>query len=145
MFDQGSCAAMQASIDKPTDAVDILEGKQYRFPFPWVGVVNRSQANSNKSIEMVSARRREWEYFAKNPEYKHLSHRMGSKHLGKVHSKHLETVIKSRIPSLQSLINKTIVEIESELTCLGKPIVADDGGKLYAIMEILSSHSRALG
>ncbi|KAL0347732.1 UNVERIFIED_CONTAM: Dynamin-related protein 1A [Sesamum calycinum] len=49
---------------------------------------------------------------------------------------HLETVIKSRIPGLQSLINKTIIDLESELSRLGKPIATDAGGKLYMIMEI---------
>ncbi|KAH7682146.1 Dynamin protein [Dioscorea alata] len=123
-------------MDKGTDAVDILEGKSYRLQFPWIGVVNRSQADINKSVDMIAARRREREYFANTPEYKHLAHRMGSEHLGKMLSKHLEQVIKSRIPGIQSLINKSIAELESELQRLGKPIAADSGGKLYAIMEI---------
>ncbi|OVA00977.1 Dynamin central domain [Macleaya cordata] len=123
-------------MDKGTDAVDILEGKSYRLQFPWIGVVNRSQADINKSVDMIAARRREREYFANSPEYKHLEHRMGSEHLGKMLSKHLETVIKARIPGIQSLINKSIAELESELSRLGKPIAADAGGKLYMIMEI---------
>lgn len=40
---------------------------------------------------------------------------------------HLEGVIKSKIPGIQSLINKTIAELESELSRLGKPIAADAG------------------
>lgn len=40
---------------------------------------------------------------------------------------HLEAVIKSRIPGLQSLINKTIIELETELSRLGKPIATDAG------------------
>ncbi|KAK4418515.1 Dynamin-related protein 5A [Sesamum alatum] len=123
-------------MDKGTDAVDILEGKAYKLQFPWIGVVNRSQQDINKNVDMIAARRREREYFAQTPEYKHLAHRMGSEHLGKVLSKHLEAVIKSRIPGLQSLINKTIIELESELSRLGKPIATDAGGKLYMIMEI---------
>ncbi|KAL3829760.1 hypothetical protein ACJIZ3_018562 [Penstemon smallii] len=123
-------------MDKGTDAVEILEGKSYKLQFPWIGVVNRSQADINKNVDMIAARRREREYFAQTPEYKHLAHRMGSEHLGKVLSKHLEAVIKSRIPGLQSLINKTIIELESELSRLGKPIATDAGGKLYMIMEI---------
>ncbi|KAL2478683.1 Dynamin-related protein 1A [Forsythia ovata] len=123
-------------MDKGTDAVDILEGRAYKLQFPWIGVVNRSQQDINKNVDMIAARRREREYFAQTPEYKHFAHRMGSEHLGKVLSKHLETVIKSRIPGLQSLINKTIIELESELSRLGKPIATDAGGKLYMIMEI---------
>ncbi|XP_072992587.1 dynamin-related protein 5A [Typha latifolia] len=123
-------------MDKGTDAVDILEGRSYRLQYPWIGVVNRSQADINKSVDMIAARRRERDYFASTPEYKHMAQRMGSEHLGKMLSKHLESVIKSRIPGLQSLINKTIVELEGELKRLGKPIAADAGGKLYTIMEI---------
>lgn len=39
----------------------------------------------------------------------------------------METVIKSRIPGIQSLINKSIVELEAELSRLGKPIASDTG------------------
>lgn len=126
-------------MDKGTDAVDILEGKSYKLQFPWIGVVNRSQADINKSVDMIAARRREREYFQNSPEYSHLAHRMGSEHLGKVLSKHLEQVIKSRIPGLQSLINKTISELEAELSRLGRPVATDAGGKLYMIMEICRS------
>ncbi|XP_020576399.1 dynamin-related protein 5A [Phalaenopsis equestris] len=123
-------------MDKGTDAVDILEGKSYRLQFPWFGVVNRSQADINKNVDMIAARRREREYFASSPDYKHLAHRMGSEYLGKMLSKHLESVIKSRIPGIQSLVSKTIAELEAELTRLGKPVASDAGGKLYMIMEI---------
>ncbi|KAM6583871.1 hypothetical protein CsatB_010873 [Cannabis sativa] len=123
-------------MDKGTNAADILEGKSYKLQFPWIGVVNRSQADINKSVDMIAARRREREYFSNTTEYRHLAHRMGSEHLGKMLSKHLETVIKSRIPSLQSLISKTITELEGELSRLGRPIATDAGGKLYMIMEI---------
>ncbi|WCJ22417.1 dynamin-like protein [Euphorbia peplus] len=126
-------------MDKGTDAVDILEGRSYKLQFPWIGVVNRSQADINKSVDMIAARRREREYFQNSPEYRHLAQRMGSEHLGKMLSKHLEQVIKSRIPGLQSLINKTILELETELSRLGKPVATDAGGKLYMIMEICRS------
>ncbi|CAN6327340.1 unnamed protein product [Urochloa humidicola] len=123
-------------MDKGTDAVDILEGRSYRLQHPWVGVVNRSQQDINKNVDMIDARRREREYFSSTPEYKHLAPRMGSEYLAKMLSKHLEQVIKSRIPGIQSLITKTIAELETELNRLGKPIANDAGGKLYTIMEI---------
>ncbi|KAL5060639.1 hypothetical protein RYX36_032243 [Vicia faba] len=115
-------------MDKGTDAVDMLEGRAYRLKFPWIGVVNRSQADINKNVDMIAARRREREYFNSTPEYKHLANRMGSEHLAKMLSKHLETVIKSKIPGILSLINKTINEIETELARLGKPVATGLGG-----------------
>ncbi|KAM0006737.1 putative dynamin stalk domain, Dynamin superfamily [Helianthus debilis subsp. tardiflorus] len=74
-------------MDKGTDAVDMLEGKSYKLKFPWIGVMNRSQADINKSVDMIAARRREGKNFANTPEYRHLASRMGSEHLGIVLSK----------------------------------------------------------
>ncbi|CAH1445502.1 unnamed protein product [Lactuca virosa] len=65
----------------------MLEGKSYRVKFPWIGVVNQSQADINKSVEMIVSRRMEWEYFNIIPEYKHLACKMDSERLGKVLSK----------------------------------------------------------
>jgi hypothetical protein len=47
---------------------------------------------------------------------------------------HLEQVIKSRIPGLQSLITKTIAELETELNRLGKPIANDAGVRQPTIL-----------
>lgn len=64
-----------------------MEGKSYKLQFPWVGVVNRSQADINKNVDMIAARQRERDYFSSSPEYKHLANRMGSEHLAKMLSK----------------------------------------------------------
>lgn len=40
---------------------------------------------------------------------------------------HLESVIRARIPSITSLINKSIDELESEMDHLGRPIALDAG------------------
>lgn len=40
---------------------------------------------------------------------------------------HLESVIRARIPSITSLINKSIDELESEMDHLGRPIAVDAG------------------
>jgi hypothetical protein len=42
-------------------------------------------------------------------------------------SQQLEAVIRARIPSITSLINKTIDELESEMDHLGRPIGSDAG------------------
>jgi dynamin GTPase len=123
-------------MDKGTNAVDVLEGRAYRLVNPWVGVVNRSQADINRNVDIVAARRKEREYFQSSPDYGHLVSRMGSEYLAKLLSKHLEAVIKNRIPSIQALINKTIDELENEMNQLGRPIAVDGGAQLYTILEI---------
>lgn len=129
-------------MDKGTNALDVLEGRAYRLQQPWVGIVNRSQADINKNVDINLARRREREYFATNPDYGHLASKMGSEYLAKLLSKHLESVIRSRIPSITSLINKSIDELESEMDHLGRPIALDAGAQLYTILELCRAFDR---
>ncbi|GMP62241.1 hypothetical protein CsSME_00024417 [Camellia sinensis var. sinensis] len=129
-------------MDKGTNALDVLEGRSYRLQHPWVGIVNRSQADINKNVDMVVARRKEQEYFATSPDYAHLTSKMGSVYLAKLLSKQLESVIRARIPSITSLINKTIDELESEMDHLGRPIGVDAGAQLYTILELCRAFDR---
>ncbi|XP_028752506.1 dynamin-related protein 1C [Neltuma alba] len=123
-------------MDKGTNAVDVLEGRQYRLQHPWVGIVNRSQADINRNVDMIVARKKEREYFETSPEYGHLAHKMGSEYLAKLLSQHLEQVIRQKIPSIISLINKTIDELNAELDRIGRPIAVDSGAQLYTILEM---------
>lgn len=123
-------------MDKGTNALDVLEGRSYRLQHPWVGVVNRSQQDINKSVDMMSARRKEQEYFQNSPDYAHLASKMGSEYLAKLLSRHLETVIRQKIPSIISMINKAIDEINAELDRIGRPVAADGGAQLYTILEM---------
>lgn len=54
---------------------------------PWVGIVNRSQQDINKNVDMMAARRREREYFMSSPDYGHLVDQMGSEYLATLLSK----------------------------------------------------------
>ncbi|KAI3866046.1 hypothetical protein MKX03_024745 [Papaver bracteatum] len=128
-------------MDKGTDAVEVLEGRAYRLKHPWVGVVNRSQADINSNVDMIVARRREREYFATSADYGHLMHKMGSEYLAKLLSKHLESFIRMQIPSIASLINKSIEELEREMNQLGRP-VADAGARLFTILELCRAFDR---
>ncbi|XP_074556246.1 phragmoplastin DRP1E-like [Curcuma longa] len=123
-------------MDKGTNALDVLEGRSYRLQRPWVGVVNRSQADINRNVDMILSRRKEREYFATSPDYSHLASRMGSEYLAALLSKHLESVIKSRIPSITSSINQTIDELEAEMNHIGRPVAVDAGAQLYTILEL---------
>lgn len=129
-------------MDKGTNALDVLEGRSYRLQHPWVGIVNRSQADINRNVDMIAARRKEREYFETSPEYGHLSSKMGSEYLAKLLSQHLELVIRQRIPSIIALINKTIDELNAELDCIGRPIAVDSGAQLYTILELCRAFDR---
>ncbi|GJY64942.1 dynamin-related protein 1E-like protein [Tanacetum coccineum] len=119
----------------------VLEGRAYRLQHPWVGIMNRSQADINKNTNMMYARQKEWKYFATSPDYGHLAHKIVLSH--KIHLQfdtsvlpHFESLIKSKIPSITSLISKGIDEMEAELDRLGRPIAVDSGAQLYTILEL---------
>ncbi|KAG6407606.1 hypothetical protein SASPL_130602 [Salvia splendens] len=126
-------------MDKGTNALDVIEGRSYRLVYPWVGIVNRSQADINKNVDMIAARQKEREYFESSPEYGHLSHKMGAEYLAKLH---LEMVIRQRIPSIIALINKTIDELNAELDRIGRPVGVDGGAQLYTILEMCRAFDR---
>ncbi|XP_047180893.1 phragmoplastin DRP1C-like [Vigna umbellata] len=123
-------------MDKGTNAVEVLEGRQYRLQHPWVGIVNRSQADINKNVDMIVARKKEREYFESSPEYGHLAHKMGAEYLARLLSQHLEIVIRQKIPSIIALIKKAIDELNAELDRIGRPIAVDSGAKLYTILQM---------
>lgn len=49
-----------------------------------MGIVNRSQADINRNVDMLAARRKEKEYFESSPDYGHLAHKMGAEYLAKL-------------------------------------------------------------
>lgn len=129
-------------MDKGTNALEVLEGRSYRLQHPWVGIVNRSQADINKNVDMIAARQREREFFASSPDYGHLASKMGSEYLARLLSMHLESLIRARIPGISSLINRSIDELEADLRHLGRPIAVDAGAQLYTILELCRAFDR---
>ncbi|XP_027335166.1 dynamin-related protein 1E-like isoform X2 [Abrus precatorius] len=129
-------------MDRGTNALDVLEGRSYRLQNPWVGIVNRSQADVNENVDMIAARQREREFFATSRDYSHLHSKMGSEYLAKLLSKHLESVIRARIPGIASLIDRSIAELEAELARLGRPVAVDAGAQLYTILELCRAFDR---
>ncbi|KAK7263344.1 hypothetical protein RJT34_30932 [Clitoria ternatea] len=129
-------------MDKGTNALDVLEGRSYRLRNPWVGIVNRSQEDINKNVDMIAARQREREFFITSSDYSHLASKMGSEYLAKLLSKHLESVIRTQIPGIASLINRSINELEAELARLGRPVAVDAGAQLYTILELCRAFDR---
>lgn len=129
-------------MDKGTNALDVIEGRSYKLKYPWIGVVNRSQIDINRNVDMMASRRKEREYFQASSDYSHLSNRMGTEYLAKMLSKHLEQVIKSKIPGIQSLINNNIDKLEKDLEGLGRPIGEDQGAQLYTVLEMCRHFDR---
>lgn len=93
--------------------MQVLEGRAYRLVNPWVGVVNRSQADINRNVDIVAARRKEREYFQSSPDYGHLASRMGSEYLAKLLSKvPLLSNLQLLASNIKELFNHNFVETQ---------------------------------
>lgn len=70
-------------MDRGTDAVDILTGKVIPLKRGFIGVVNRGQSDivNNKSIR--EALKDEASFFQRNPAYKSMADRLGTRYLAK--------------------------------------------------------------
>ncbi|CAK9173230.1 unnamed protein product [Ilex paraguariensis] len=58
----------------PSDAIKLSRkvdpsGRSYWWQHPWVGIVNRSQADINKNTDMIAATWKECKCFTTSPEY----------------------------------------------------------------------------
>lgn len=93
--------------------LQVLEGRAYRLQHPWVGIVNRSQADINKNVDMIIARKKEREYFETSPEYGHLAHKMGSEYLAKLLSQVFIPIFLISILVLVNPIYTLVVTIEN--------------------------------
>ncbi|KAI3963927.1 hypothetical protein MKW92_022267 [Papaver armeniacum] len=105
------------------------------------GVLTKLDLMDKEQMQLKFSKVEQREYFATSSDYGHLSHKMGSEYLAKLLSKHLESFIRTIIPSITSLINKSIEELEREMNQLGKP-VADSGARLFTILELCRAFDR---
>ncbi|KAG9392956.1 Dynamin superfamily [Carpediemonas membranifera] len=106
-------------MDKGTDAVDILQNRQYPLQHGWVAVVNRSQKDINESKSVADSLRDEALFFESNQQYAPLASRQGLPYLVKQLNFILKNHIKSTIPELRAKINDMMLKTVHELEILG--------------------------
>ena len=56
-------------MDKGTNAVALLKNAVVPLKLGYIGIVNRSQMDINKKLDMKSARKNEQEFFEENTDY----------------------------------------------------------------------------
>mmetsp|Transcript_7648 Transcript_7648/g.28161 ORF Transcript_7648/g.28161 Transcript_7648/m.28161 type:complete len:614 (-) Transcript_7648:640-2481(-) len=132
-------------MDEGTDAREILMGDTYKTRFPFVGVVNRSQKDLNGNMDMVTARRKEKEYFETHPQYKDISFRMGTAFLAKSLGDHLLAVIKEKVPMITNLVNTQAEELEKQIAGMGQPLPKTRGGMMNMALEMCRKFEKSFG
>ena len=106
-------------MDKGTDALAVLENKEFFLKLGYIGVVNRGQADLNRQTDAITARKKEMEFFDLHPAYSRITDRCGfdflKKKLGKVFASH----VKSLLPKLKNELLDMLKAAETRLKELG--------------------------
>ncbi|WIA18610.1 hypothetical protein OEZ86_005059 [Tetradesmus obliquus] len=129
-------------MDKGTDCREILLGKSLRLKHGWVAVVNRGQADINKKMTMNEARGKENEFFKGVDSYRDLDN-TGTDYLSKKLSTHLINEITRKLPEIQSYIDKTVHDYQSQLKALGHDVTGNRGKMLHLILTICQKVEKA--
>lgn len=102
-------------MDKGTDALKILENKEFKLALGYVGVVNRSEMDikdDKKDIEAAIISERL--FIKEHPSYKHITDRMGIEFLRKTLS--LQLTNQNTLPDLKSKLESGFSSLENEIS-----------------------------
>jgi dynamin 1-like protein len=129
-------------MDRGTDAVDVLKGEVIPLKLGYVGVVCRSQAEINESLNFESHLENERRFFELHPKYEQFADKLGAPYLAKRLSQMLFEHINRHLPELQSNLDQIHRKKTLELDRLGKSVKEED--KAMKMLEHLMSYSRFL-
>ncbi len=125
-------------MDKGTDAKDILTGRgDIVLRHGFIGVVCRSQADSNKTID--DAIEKENEFLSSH--YGSMARVNGSLYLGRRLSELLIASIKKELPNIREKIRRQLQSVNEQLKQLGDPVGADHSTKSRILLTLLASYA----
>jgi len=127
-------------MDAGTDARELLSNEAVYLQNGWFGVVNRSQADINKRINSVEARRKEREWFKSKTEYAGLN--CGTDVLVTNLTEQLQKAIVRAIPKIQMQIRKSLGTMEAELKTFGE-MPPDRATKMHTVLTLLAAFEKA--
>jgi len=125
-------------MDQGTDALNMLEGKEYPLKLGYVGVVNRNQKAINESVAMKVAHTEERKFFESHPAYMHMASRMGTSYLAKTLNKVLVNHIKDKLPGIRTKITSMAAQKEDELMALGGDVDLTPDEKKRSLLHTLT-------
>src|SRR4051812_8479390 len=106
-------------MDHGTNALDILSGRVYPLKLGWIGVVNRSQQDTQGNKPMEDALKSEAEFFRHHPAYRNIATRCGTRFLAKTLNTTLMAHIRDRLPDIKARLNTLMGQTQQELASYG--------------------------
>ncbi|KAJ1948537.1 Dynamin- GTPase protein [Linderina macrospora] len=125
-------------MDRGTNSLDILTGRVYPLRLGFVGVVNRSQEDTQSNKPIAESLAAEAEFFRSHPVYRTITQHCGTTNLARQLSQLLMNHIRDRLPSIKTKINALISQTEQELASYGRvattPATGTDASRLLKLV-----------
>eukprot|EP01088_Endostelium_zonatum_P000165 TRINITY_DN1027_c0_g1_i1.p1 TRINITY_DN1027_c0_g1~~TRINITY_DN1027_c0_g1_i1.p1 ORF type:complete len:743 (-),score=219.96 TRINITY_DN1027_c0_g1_i1:58-2238(-) len=128
-------------MDRGTNAVDVLQGKDIPLSLGYIGVINRSQSDINTNKSIKDSLKAEQEYFSSHPLYRGIMNKLGTQVLSKTLNKILMNHIKDALPDLKSKLNKRIAELQNEMSGYGNPLYDGKHSQGAILLSIITKFS----
>lgn len=109
-------------MDKGTHACDILENKVVPLKRGYVGVINRSQQDIDEKKDIEYSLTKERRFFLEQPQYRHLSARMGTKYLQTLLHRQLKSHIHTTLPEVRNELDSKYTACKRELEKLNEKL-----------------------
>ncbi|KAJ6239076.1 dynamin [Anaeramoeba flamelloides] len=127
-------------MDKETDIIDVLNGKQLPLKYGYVPVINRSQHEINNNISPKQARVNEKKFFQNHFKYSTISDRCGVEFLTKKLSKLFKKHIKKQLPKVRTEVYNQIIKLNQQLQQLGSNI---ENKKPFVLTQLINHFTQS--
>eukprot|EP00614_Pseudopedinella_elastica_P027250 CAMPEP_0172635434 /NCGR_PEP_ID=MMETSP1068-20121228/199318_1 /TAXON_ID=35684 /ORGANISM="Pseudopedinella elastica, Strain CCMP716" /LENGTH=519 /DNA_ID=CAMNT_0013447641 /DNA_START=110 /DNA_END=1666 /DNA_ORIENTATION=- len=129
-------------MDPGTDASELLQNRVIPLRRGYVGVVNRGQRDVDSKTSVVSALKREQQFFKSHPSYRSMLNRCSTPTLSRMLNQILMHHIRDCLPDIKTRITGMMIDINQEIEALGAPAEAMNGAHLGGILlNILSNYA----
>ena len=130
-------------MDKGTDALGVLKGKEYPLKLGYVGVVCRSQEDLKMKKALQEAIKSERQYFERSPIYSGIKDICGIEYLTKRLNKLLVQHIGECLPILKKNVEAQLQSRKEELKTYGSDLSGEEGKESYhtLLLYLLSKYT----
>ncbi|KAJ1860133.1 Dynamin- GTPase protein [Coemansia sp. RSA 2703] len=130
-------------MDRGTNSLDILTGRVYPLRLGFVGVVNRSQEDTQSNKPIAESLAFEEEFFRTHQVYRTIQQHCGTANLAKVLNQLLMQHIRDHLPNIKTKINALISQTEQELSSYGHMSSDKDGvsksGRMLKLITLFAT------
>lgn len=126
-------------MDRGTDALNMILGKDISLKLGYVGVVGRSQKDISENTRVDKGLKKEAEFFENTPPYSTLSEKekfLGTKALVTKLTTEMYKHIADNLPEIEEEISEKLNETNSKLERLGESLPIEDSDKQAHLFRI---------